>query len=809
MNRERISSIEKRLQELESERALLIRELESLKADSPGETVDKFGTRALEKVPSRAEEKISLFLSLFRSRKDLYSRLWENTRKGTKGFSPVCSNEWAAGICRKPAVKCHECASRRFEPFDEMTARAHLEGRIVIGSYAINTDDTCVFLAADFDGAGWREDVLAYRRSASVMGIDAAVEISRSGNGAHAWIFFSHSIPARIARTLGTLVLNNASSLRLSFGFESYDRFFPSQDYLPEGGFGNLIALPLQKSSRGKGATVFVDDDLSSFDDQWAYLSGLRRLSLENVEDILRPAMSQTGVPSLYVTVDPEVTDAEKAIATQGLRGTELKDAKPMEIRIGPGVMIDITGLPGCIVHAIRRIATFANPKYFELQRLRFSTWKTPRYISCVELIEKDIFLPRGTLAECKSLVKSTGGEFVIRDERPVFQESEISFTGVLRDEQLSAVQAMLEHEHGVLVAPPGAGKTVMACALLTERAVPTLILVHRKQLIEQWRNQIMSLLGVEKKAIGVLGGTEKKMKGFIDIAMMQSIARMRDVSSLKDRYGMIIVDECHHIPAVSFESVLSLFSARYVLGLTATPYRKDGLQPIIHMQCGPVRHTITAPESSIVDKKVIVRESSFVVPEDYGEKPAIHEIWEALINDDNRQRMIAEDVKDVLVSGRFPLIISDRKEHLASLSSRIRESTDGISVEEFMLTGDMGKKLRKKALDDIYVLQGSDTRPYILSTASLIGEGFDLPDLDTLFITMPVSFKGRVVQYAGRLHRDTGSKRDIIIYDYCDSSLGLTVSMFKKRLSAYREMGYEIILPECGKITRMVKKSR
>jgi superfamily II DNA or RNA helicase len=196
-------------------------------------------------------------------------------------------------------------------------------------------------------------------------------------------------------------------------------------------------------------------------------------------------------------------------------------------------------------------------------------------------------------------------------------------------------------------------------------------------------------------------------------------------------------------------------------------------------------------------------------VPEDYGEKPAIHEIWEALINDDNRQRMIAEDVKDVLVSGRFPLIISDRKEHLASLSSRIRESTDGISAEEFMLTGDMGKKLRKKALDDIYVLQGSDTRPYILSTASLIGEGFDLPDLDTLFITMPVSFKGRVVQYAGRLHRDTGSKRDIIIYDYCDSSLGLTVSMFKKRLSAYREMGYEIILPECGKITRMVKKSR
>ena len=564
MNRERISSIEKRLQELESERARLIRELESLKADSPGEMVDRFGTRALEKVPSGAEEKISLFLSLFRSRKDLYSRLWENTRKGTKGFSPVCSNEWAAGICRKPAVKCHECASRRFEPFDEMTARAHLEGRIVIGSYAINTDDTCVFLAADFDGAGWREDVLAYRRSASVMGIDAAVEISRSGNGAHAWIFFSHSIPARIARTLGTLVLNNASSLRLSFGFESYDRFFPSQDYLPEGGFGNLIALPLQKSSRGKGATVFVDDDLSSFGDQWAYLSGLRRLSLENVEDILRPAMSQTGVPSLYVTVDPEVTDAEKAIATQGLRDNELKDAKPMEIRIGPGVMIDITGLPGRIVHAIRRIATFANPKYFELQCLRFSTWKTPRYISCVELIEKDIFLPRGTLAECKSLVKSTGGEFVIRDERPVFQKSEISFTGVLRDEQLSAVQAMLEHEHGVLVAPPGAGKTVMACALLAGRAVPTLILVHRKQLIEQWRNQIMSLLGVEKKAIGVLGGTEKKMKGFIDIAMMQSIARMRDVSSLKDRYGMIIIDECHHVPAASFEAVMKESTARF-----------------------------------------------------------------------------------------------------------------------------------------------------------------------------------------------------------------------------------------------------
>lgn len=528
MDQERIEYIEKRLLEIESEKAKLADELAFLKSKYSNISIHLRGVPSLEEAPSGVNGKISLFLWLFRGRKDLYSRLWENARKGTKGFSPACSNEWIAGVCRKPSVKCHECPVRKFEPFDEKAARSHLEGKIIVGSYAINTDDTCVFLAADFDGKGWREDV-----------------------------------------------------------------------------------------------------------------------------------------------------------------------------------------------------------------------------------------------------------------------------------------QAMLEHDYGVLVAPPGIGKTVMACALLAERGVPTLVLVHRKQLIEQWKTQIMSLLGIEKKSIGVLGGTGKKVKGFIDIAMMQTIVRMKDASPLKDRYGMIIIDECHHVPAVSFESVLALFPARYVLGLTATPYRKDGLQPIIHMQCGPVRHTMIAPEYSILDKKVIVRESFFSVPEKYGDKPAMHEIWEALVNDDNRQRMIAEDVKDVLVSGRFPLIISDRKEHLASLSNRIKESTSGIDTKEFMLIGDMGKKARKKVLEDISALQGSDTKPYILSTASLIGEGFDLPELDTLFSTMPVSFKGRVVQYAGRLHHETAGKHDIVIYDYCDSSLGLTLPMFKKRISAYREIGYEIILPESEKIVRLVKKPR
>ncbi|HPI89387.1 MAG TPA: DEAD/DEAH box helicase family protein [Spirochaetota bacterium] len=806
LTNDKILIIERRLKDLEQERLLLVKELETLKELEITES--KKQQSPATPTPITVSEKISLFLSLFRCREDLYPRLWENRKKGTIGYSPACRNEWITGVCRKPQIKCHECHSRSFEPFTEITAQTHLEGKMTIGSYAIDKDDNCIFLAADFDGSSWKQDASAYQKAASEMGIEVAIEISRSGNGAHAWIFFSEPVPARIARTLGTIVLTRASSNHKSINFNSYDRFFPNQDYLPEGGFGNLIALPLQKNSRNSGTTVFVDESFNPYSDQWNFLATRKRLPLTNVMSIINESLHNKHASDLYDSQDSDILEAEKSISLAPCDNTSTILNETVVISSKSVIEIDLNNIPSRIIYALKRIATFANPKFFELQRLRFSTWNTPRYICCANIDGEKLLLPRGTIDECIKILSLNGARLDVKDERITGNVKQFNFIGVLHNEQEIAVDAMMKPDIGVLVAPPGTGKTVMACAIIARRCVPTLVLVHRKQLIEQWKMQIIKFLGVDKKAIGLITATSKKDKGMIDIAMIQSLTRMENLKELTKQYGMIVIDECHHIPAVSFESMVSQIPSRYFLGLTATPYRKDGLQPIIHMQCGPIRHTINETAPSL-DRKVIVKETPFAMQSYQEKQTAIHEVWEAITTDISRTELIAKDIVKVLESGRFPLVLSDRKEHLYSLSKAIKMNSGNNSMNEYIFVGEMGKKARKKALEEIKVSLTNPVKPYILSTSSLIGEGFDLPELDTLFITMPVSFKGRVIQYAGRLHRDNPGKNNVEIYDYCDSSLGLTISMFKKRLSAYREMGYNIIVPESEKIARIIKKAR
>ncbi len=351
----------------------------------------------------------------------------------------------------------------------------------------------------------------------------------------------------------------------------------------------------------------------------------------------------------------------------------------------------------------------------------------------------------------------------------------------------------MVKHENGVLVAPPGIGKTVIACSIIGKRKVRTLILVQRKQLMDQWKSRLSDFLTINSEKIGVLSGNTKKMTGIIDIAMLQTLTRMKEAECLLSNYEQVIIDECQHIPPFSFESVIKIIPARYFLGLTATPYRKDGHQPIIFMQCGPIRYEMEDVTGVRLDKRVIVRETSFSMPHEAGSQPPIHEVWEEMSSDFDRLNLIAHDVEQILRSGRFPLILSERKKHLRLLSESIHEKIGVFPAKEFFFASEMGKKARKKALEEIQETLGTNIRPYILATGSLIGEGFDLPELDTLVLGMPIAFKGRVVQYAGRLHRKTASKSDILIYDYLDKSSGLTISMFRKRIAAYKKMGYRI----------------
>lgn len=612
----RIREIEARLSELENERKSLVVELTALQSStrSEDELPSLLGLPVSASSPRTPEEKVDLFLTLFRARESVFPKLWENLSKGTKGYSPACRNEWVPGVCGKPKVKCSECPSQAFIRLDEQAVRDHLQGKknCTIGTYAIREDDTCTFLAADFDGEGWHQDVSAYRVAARELGIQVEIERSRSGNGAHAWIFFQTPVEARAARQLGTVIVARAQASRHTMSLSTYDRFFPNQDTLPRGGFGNLIALPLQKAPRDEGNSVFLNEDLTPHEDQWTLLASARRLSVDEVRGVLSRELSNSAF-QLVQYEDSAVASAEHALDSGSHKVVHGSYIGQIEIEIGARLSVKTAELPSSILSALKRTATFANPEFFNKERLRFSTWKTPRFIFCGEIFPDRLILPRGCLDACLEIAKKAGSSVVLRDSRPGFSKVKATFHGELSAEQKKAVAELIKNDIGVLVAPPGAGKTVIGCALITKRKLSTLVLVHRTPLMDQWRQRISEFLSIDPKKIGTFGGTRKKPTGEIDVGMLPSLAKLEDAEALEmlAPYGQIIIDECHHLPAVSFDKVLQKSPAKHVVGLTATPYRKDGHQAIIHMQCGATRYEIKHVDGPTLTKRVIVRETT------------------------------------------------------------------------------------------------------------------------------------------------------------------------------------------------------
>jgi len=753
---------------------------------------------------SPPEAKIALFRRLFRGRDDVYPRRFESRKTKIFGYQPACENEWVRDLCDKRTVRCAECPNRRFLPVTDEVIRRHLSGRddagrdFVMGVYPMLLDETCFFLAADFDKESWPEDAAAFLETCRLLGVPASLERSRSGNGGHIWLFFEEALPAGLARSLAAHILTETMERRPDVGLDSYDRFFPNQDTLPKGGLGNLIALPLQKEARDRDNSVFLDERFVPYSDQWAFLTTVRTISRPEVEKIVHAAEVRGRVVGVRLAPVEEDDNAPWTAAPSRRWKEPPLAALPekLELVLGDQLYIVKETLPPGLRNRLLRLAAFQNPEFYKAQAMRLPTYDKPRIIACAEDYPQHIGLPRGCLEEVQALLKDLKIELVLRDERNDGTPLAVSFNGLLQPEQQAAADAMMACDTGVLAATTAFGKTVVAAWLIAHRRVNTLILVHRRQLLGQWVERLSTFLGLPAKAIGQIGGGRKKPTGALDVALMQSLVRKGVVDDRVGEYGHLVVDECHHLSARSFEQVARRAKARFVTGLSATVTRKNGHHPIIFMQCGPVRFRVDAKKQALAHPfthTVLVRPTGFHSTSTAAADVRIqfHRLYDELIADEARNRLICLDVVQAVREGRSPVVLTERTEHLEGLAERLSPEIGNLIV----LRGRMGRKELMAAMAELAAVPEHEER-VLLATGRYIGEGFDDARLDTLFLTLPVSWRGTIAQYVGRLHRLHDRKCEVRVYDYADLDVPMLARMFDRRCRGYDAVGYTIFLP-------------
>ena len=760
---------------------------------------------------SESLSKIRLFMSLFRGRADVYAQRWESKKTGASGYSPVCLNQWREGLCAKPKSSCSKCPSKSYAAMDEGVVEAHLRGNIVAGVYPMLADETCCFLAMDFDGTGWQENISVLRDICGESNIPAAIERSRSGKGGHVWFFFQEPLPAALARRFGTVLLTLAMSRRHELDFSSYDRLFPSQDTMPQGGLGNLIALPLQKTARRKNNSEFVDGSFKPYDDQWAFLSSVEKIAPDRIREL---AAELGDGPELGVLKeDEEKEENPKPWETGKPPKVRLKKSDfPRQIDIVKANMLFVPkkGISQRALNRIKRLASFKNPMFYKHQAMRLPTYGHPRVISCADETNRYLCLPRGCETDLASELDTLGIQFRIIDKTNPSRKIDVEFQGRLRDEQRLALEQMLACDTGILSGTTAFGKTVVAIRLIAERKVNTLVLVDKVSLLSQWKDKLSEFLivnetlpeskaGIDRKRkkrrkksiVGLLGGGKNTLQGIVDIAVMQSISRKGEVKDLVKNYGMIVADECHHASAFTYEQILKTATAKYVYGLTATPQRKDGHQAILFMHCGPIRYRDNPraqAEKRPFDHCIVPRFTSLRSPLDVDEKDvSIQRLYSEIVESDCRNRQIVEDVAANCEQGRNCVVLTLRTAHVELLAKQLREKVPDVVV----LTGGLGRKTTREAFRRLSESR-ADRNPVIVATGHFIGEGFDDPRLDTLFLAMPISWKGTLQQYAGRLHRLFENKKEVKIYDYVDIHVKMLESMYQKRLKGYASMGYK-----------------
>ena len=754
-------------------------------------------------------------MSLFRGRTDVYAKRCYSKKYESSYYIPACKNEWVRGVCDRTRTKCKDCSNRDLLPLTKEVFDSHLRnkdenGAGIAGIYPLLPDETCLFLAIDFDEEKWQNDVSVFRSVCKDLNIPTAIERSRSGNGAHAWLFFEEPVSAISARKLGNALLTRAMADRHEIQFSSYDRMFPNQDFMPKGGFGNLIALPLQGGARKNNNSEFVDENLKSYSDQWKYLASIKKLNAEEINNLLTKLCVGNGLGELGNTEADEEESIKPWESKKQEVKLEYKDfPEQLPVVEANRLYIPKKDVSQRALNRIKRLAAFSNPQFYKTQKMRMSTYGIPRIIYSLDETKKYMGIPRGCRQSLIHLLEESNVNYIFEDKRNKGKSINANFKGTLREEQETAANALLQYENGVLSVPTAFGKTVIGASLIAERKCNTLILVHLHTLFDQWKKSLEQFLEIDEVApetdnkrgrkkvrsvIGQIGSGKNTSSGIIDIALVQSLIRDNEVDDIVKNYGMVIVDECHHVPSINYEKVLGSVNASYVYGLTATPIRQDGQHPIIFMQCGAIRYSVDAKSQASkrnFEHFIIPCFTQFKKPFTQNESEwHITKIYTALTEDVFRNQQIITDAIDALKAGRTPIILTQRKEHVIRLSELIRNQTNAHVIT---LVGTDSAKRKTQTMESLENIL-RDEKLIIIATGKYVGEGFDYPRLDTLFLASPIAWKGTLAQYAGRLHREYHGKQDVMIYDYVDIHVPVLERMYNKRLNGYAQIGYKTL---------------
>ncbi len=731
-------------------------------------------------------QKLTIYMNYFKGRTDVYPYLSiDKNNPNIKYYIPACLNEWKIGICNKTMKKpCKTCQYRENKPLTIETIKNHIYNNKTIGIYPMLEDETCYFLAFDFDDKKdenhIKEDVLAFAKVCDDYKVPIAIEKSRSGKGVHCWLFFSQRIKAIIARKLGSLLLSKTMEMRDTLKIDSFDRMFPNQDFMPKGGYGNLIALPFQTEPAKYGNTIFVDRNFIPVNNQWQYLKNIKKLSPTEVTNIINTiSITTIDISHNEYNMKEDVKDKKK---------NNYIFPKEIKITLNNMIYIDKASLNANVKTSFRRLATFANPEFYKKQQLRMSVYNIPMVIDCSQEKEKYLCLPRGTYEYLETLCNENNVKLKITDERNTGINLNFKFNGSLTIEQDIALKNLLKYETGILKAPTGFGKTVVCCMLICKRNVNTLIITEKLQLLKQWREKLKQFINIEE--VGQIGGGKNIVTNQIDVASIKSIWNKGKFNDIVKNYGMVIIDECHHLAAFTYESAVNTINAKYVYGVTATPERENGHTPIIKMQCGDIRYEVDAKRFNKklnMTMKVYVRYHYLTNVDKKISDYSINEINKLIISDATRNEKIIKDIKLEFQNNKNILVLTERLEHLNYLYNHLSKVTNNI----FVYHGGLGKKILTKYEEQKENLTQAKDNKIIIATGSYIGEGFDDASLDVLFLTMPISGVTKVIQYTGRLHRKNQEKSEIIVYDYVDNNFRQTRNMFEKRTKTYEKLGY------------------